>query len=287
MRRAYRVVDAFSSRALRGNPVAVVLDAEGLDDAAMQAIACWTNLSETTFLLPPSDPRADYRLRIFDPVAELPFAGHPTLGSAHAALEAGRARPRGGVLVQECGVGLVEVAVSGEGADRRLTLTLPPATVRDVAAEDVHELEAVLGTRIVREALPAVVDVGAVWIVAQVPSLHALLAIAPDLPRMAALERRLGATGVSVFARPGHGAEVEVRSFAPSAGIPEDPVCGSGNGCVAVFRSRRGLLPAGARYVASQGRCVGRDGLVSVEVAGGTVKVGGSCVTVVEGTIDV
>jgi PhzF family phenazine biosynthesis protein len=105
---------------------------------------------------------------------------------------------------------------------------------------------------------------------------------------MAALERRLGATGVSVFARPGHGADVEVRSFAPSAGIPEDPVCGSGNGCVAVFRSARGLLPSGGSYVASQGRCVGRDGAVFVSVGpGGKVEVGGSCVTVVEGVIEV
>ena len=116
--RAYKVVDAFSSKPFLGNPVAVVLDAEGLATAEMQAIARWTNLSETTFLLPPTSSEADYRLRIFTPRSELPFAGHPTLGSAHAVLEAGRVMPRGGRLVQECGVGLVRIAVEGDGAEQ-------------------------------------------------------------------------------------------------------------------------------------------------------------------------
>jgi len=289
MRRAYAVVDVFTERPLLGNPVAVVLDAEGLDDAAMRAIARWTNLSETTFLLPPRTPEADYRLRIFTPGSELPFAGHPTLGSAHAALEAGRARPRGGRLVQECGVGLVEVAVEGEGPARRLTLTLPPAKVTDLPAAEVAELEAVLGHAVVREAAPAIVDVGAVWLVAQVPGVEALLALRPDLARCAALERRHGATGVTVFAEGGAALDVEVRSFAPSDGIDEDPVCGSGNGSVAVFRaSRRRLPPGGARWQATQGRCLGRDGRVAVTVeASGAVRVGGACVTCVTGVLEV
>jgi len=143
--RAYKVVDAFSSKPFLGNPVAVVLDAEGLATAEMQAIARWTNLSETTFLLPPTSSEADYRLRIFTPRSELPFAGHPTLGSAHAVLEAGRVMPRGGRLVQECGVGLVRIAVEGDGAERRLTLALPPAKVTALSAADVDELEAVIG----------------------------------------------------------------------------------------------------------------------------------------------
>ena len=289
MKRAYKVVDAFSSVPLLGNPVAVVLDAEGLDDSQMQAIARWTNLSETTFLLPPSTPAADYRLRIFTPGRELPFAGHPTLGSAHAALEAGRATPRGGRLVQECGVGLVEVTVEGDGAGRRLTLALPPATLTPLASADVAELEAVLGHAVVRDAAPAIVNVGAVWIVAQLPSVEALLALTPDFARSAAFERRLGVTGLSVFARRASGdPEIEVRSFAPSCGVDEDPVCGSGNGSVAVFQAARGLLPSGgARYAAAQGRCVGRDGQVAVAVdAGGNVRVGGACVTCVDGTLE-
>jgi PhzF family phenazine biosynthesis protein len=236
MSRAYKVVDAFSASPLLGNPVAVVLDADGLDDASMQAIARWTNLSETTFLLPPTTPRTDYRLRIFTPSTELSFAGHPTLGSAHAALEAGRVRPRGGVLVQECGVGLVEIAIDGEGLERRLTLGLPPATMTTLPPDDVRELEAVLGHAVMRDVAPAIVDVGAVWIVAQVASVESLLALTPDLARSAAFERRLGATGVSVFARRrGGGPDLEVRSFAPSCGVSEDPVW-QRNGSIAVSR---------------------------------------------------
>ncbi len=288
MSRAYKVVDAFSARPLLGNPVAVVLDAEGLDDAAMQAIAHWTNLSETTFVLPPTTPGADYRLRIFTPGSELPFAGHPTLGSAHAILEAGRAVPRAGRLVQECGVGQVVIDVEGQGADRVLTLGLPPATVTPLSDGEVTELEAILGHAVMREARPAIINVGAVWVIAQVASVDALLALTPDFARSAAFERRLGATGVTLFAqRSDGGADIEVRSFAPSCGVNEDPVCGSGNGSIAVFRARRGLLPAGgARYRAAQGRCVGRDGTILVSVdAGGQVQVGGACVTTVDGTL--
>jgi PhzF family phenazine biosynthesis protein len=289
MSRAYKVVDAFSARPLLGNPVAVVLDAEGLDDATMQSVARWTNLSETTFVLPPTKAEADYRLRIFTPRSELPFAGHPTLGSAHAVLEAGRVRPRGGKLVQECEVGLVEVAVEGEGAERRLTLTLPPATLTPLSADEVAELEAVIGHPIVREIAPAIVNVGPAWIVAQMPSVASLLALAPDFARCAAFERRLGATGVTLFARrDGAGPELEVRSFAPSSGVDEDPVCGSGNGSVGVFQVARGLLPpSGWRYGAAQGRCVGRDGEIDVSAnSEGAVRVGGACVTCVNGALE-
>ena len=183
--RAYKVVDAFSSKPFLGNPVAVVLDAEGLATAEMQAIARWTNLSETTFLLPPTSSEADYRLRIFTPRSELPFAGHPTLGSAHAVLEAGRVMLRAGRLVQECGVGLVRIAVEGDGAERRLTLALPPAKVTALSAADVDELEAVIGHRIVREVAPAIVDVGAVWVVAQLADADSVLALTPDFRRSA------------------------------------------------------------------------------------------------------
>lgn len=287
--RAYKVVDAFSARPLLGNPVAVVLDADGLDDATMQAIARWTSLSETTFLLPPTTAQADYRLRIFTPVSELPFAGHPTLGSAHAALEAQRVTPRDGRLVQECGVGLVEVAVEGDGLGRRLTLRLPPATVTPLSAADVVELEAVLGHAVGGNVAPAIVNVGAAWVVAQLPSVEALLALNPDFPRSAAFERRLGVTGLSVFAKRAAGAaELEVRSFVPSSGVNEDPVCGSGNGSVAVFQYVRGLLPpTGSQYEATQGRCVGRNGRIAVAVdANGTVHIGGACVTCVDGTLE-
>jgi len=288
MNRTYKVVDAFSSRPFLGNPVAVVLDAEGLDTAVMQAIARWTNLSETTFVFPPTTAEADYRLRIFTPRSELPFAGHPTLGTAHAVLEAGRVKPRNGRLVQECGVGLVQLAVEGEEADRRLTLDLPPATVTPLRPADIAELEAILGRRVEAGAVPSIVNVGAVWVVAQLADAESVLELKPDFARSAAFERRLGLTGVTVFgARRDGEADIEVRSFAPSCGADEDPVCGSGNGSVAVFQRERGLLPAeGGDYVAAQGRCVGRDGRVAVKVdAAGKVSIGGACVTCVDGIL--
>jgi PhzF family phenazine biosynthesis protein len=287
--RAYKVVDVFSSAPLLGNPVAVVLDAEGLASEQMQAIARWTNLSETTFLLPPTRPDADYRLRIFTPRSELPFAGHPTLGSAHAVLEASRIAARADALVQECGVGLVRITVEGKGAERRLTFALPPAKVTTLTPAELDELEAVLGQSVVREAAPAMVDVGAVWIVAQLPSARSVLALEPGLARSAALERRLGATGISVFGRHDHGdPAIEVRSFAPSCGVDEDPVCGSGNGAIAVFQVRHGLLRSGeTSYVAAQGRCVGRHGQVVITVDGqGGVGIGGACVTSVDGRLN-
>ena len=284
MSRKYKVVDVFTAQPLLGNPVAVVLDADGLDGATMQQIARRTNLSETTFVLPPTRPGADYRLRIFTPGSELPFAGHPTLGSAHAALESGRVVPRDGRLVQECGAGLVSIAVSGSTR----VLTLPAARVTVLAPEDVAELEAILGAPVNRAAEPALVDVGPVWIVAQLASADAALRIRPDLARSAAFERRLHATGITVFGAYDAGdADIEVRSFAPSCGVGEDPVCGSGNGAVAVFQRARGLLPAThSTYVATQGQCVGRRGRVSISVAtDGTVTVGGDCVTVLDGVI--
>lgn len=286
--RAYKVVDVFTRTPFLGNPVAVVLDAQGLDDAQMQAIARWTNLSETTFVLPPTDPAADYRLRIFTPGSELPFAGHPTLGSAHAVLESGRVTPDDGVLVQQCGQGLVRIAVqAGEGP--RLTLDLPPARITPLEPADVEELEAILGHPVARGAAPALVDVGPVWVVAQLAGADALLSVRPDFARSARFERRLGATGLSVFGdHPRRReAEIETRSFAPSCGVDEDPVCGSGNGAVAVFRAHRGLLPeGGAAYVAAQGCQVGRAGRVHVGVDGqGRVTVGGDCVTCVDGVL--
>jgi PhzF family phenazine biosynthesis protein len=286
--RSYKVVDAFSARPFLGNPVAVVLDAEGLDTAAMQAIANWTNLSETTFVLPPTMAEADYRLRIFTPRSELPFAGHPTLGSAHAVLEAARVTPRGGRLVQECGVGLVDLTVEGEGAERRITLGLPPATVTPLEPADIAELEAILGCRVEAGAVPSIVNVGAVWVVAQLADAASVLDLKPDFARSAEFERRLGVTGVTIFGAHADGeAAIEVRSFAPSCGVDEDPVCGSGNGSVAVFRRDRGLLPfGGVDYVAAQGRRVGRDGRVVVKVdAAGKVSIGGACVTCVDGVL--
>jgi PhzF family phenazine biosynthesis protein len=285
----YTVVDVFAPRPLAGNPVAVVFDADGLDPESMQAIARWTNLSETTFILTPTTPAADYRLRIFTPRSELRFAGHPTLGSAHAFVEAGRATLREGCrLVQECDVGLVDVTTE-DGADgRQFTFALPSVHIDPLPAADVAELELILGRKLDDEAAPAIVNVGAIWVILRLTDAAAVLDLRPDFARLAALERRLGITGVTVFGRyPQGDAAMEVRSFAPSSGVEEDPVCGSGNASVAAFQWERGLLPAaGESYVAAQGRLVGRDGHVKVRVdADGQVHVGGSCITCVDGSL--
>lgn len=286
--RAYKVVDAFSAYPFKGNPVAVVLDAEGLSVTDMQAIARWTNLSETTFILPPTKAQADYRLRIFTPRSELPFAGHPTLGSAHAVLEAGRVSPREGLLIQECEQGLVRIAVEEIENRRSLVLDLPPETLTPLDDNDVAELEAIIGAPVIRDVRPAIIDVGAIWIVAQLASADVLLRLQPDFARSARFERRLGATGISLFGTHDNGpAAIEVRSFAPSCGVEEDPVCGSGNGSIAVFRHRAGMLASGGdQYVAAQGQKVGRDGRIMVAVdAAGKVTIGGACVTCLDGML--
>lgn len=285
----YKVVDVFTSQPLAGNPVAVVFDADELRTETMQAIANWTNLSETTFVLTPTAPAADYRLRIFTPRSELPFAGHPTLGSAHAVLEAGRATPRqGGRLVQQCGIGLVDVTFE-DGADgRQLTFALPSALVKPLPAADAAELELILGCKLNHEAAPAIVDVGPIWVVLPMTDATAVLDLRPDFARLAAFERRLGVIGLTVFGRyPGGDVAIEVRAFAPSCGVEEDPVCGSGNASVAAYQWEHGLLSAGGTaYVAAQGRRVGRDGRVKVQVdADGQVRVGGSCITCVAGRL--
>jgi len=285
----FKQVDVFTGKPFAGNPVAVILDADDLDSESMQRIANWTNLSETTFVLKPTQAGADYRVRIFTPARELPFAGHPTLGTAHAVLDAGVAAPREGRLVQQCDVGLVNLSLSGSGRERVLTLELPPATVRDVGSGDVDELASALGAPVGQAPAPRIIDVGPRWLVTRLHDAAAVVGLQPDLPRVAALTRRVEATGVTVFGLypPGGPATIEVRSFAPSDGVDEDPVCGSGNGCVAVFARDGGLLEAlGRRYVASQGCRLGRAGRVQVEIDGhGIVRLGGQCVTCVDGVL--
>ena len=255
----------------------------------MQAIARWTNLSETTFALPPSSSSADYQLRIFTPRAELPFAGHPTLGSAYALLEAGRVTPRSdGRLIQECKVGLVDLNVENHSGTNKLAFNLPKAKFTALQTADIEELERVFCRKIALDVAPAIVDVGVVWIVARLESSAAVLKLTPDLARLAALSLRLNVAGITLFgAHDNDAAGIEVRTFAPAHGVDEDPVCGSGNGSVAAFQWERGLLgPNGGKYTASQGCCIGRNGLIEVTVGPkGAVRVGGDCVTCVEGTI--
>jgi PhzF family phenazine biosynthesis protein len=280
-RLAFQQVDVFTAVPFKGNPVAVVLDGDAVSSAEMQSIAAWTNLSETTFVCAPTDERADYRLRIFTPRRELPFAGHPTIGSAHAVLRHGLKPKAAGRLVQECGKGLVDIKIDGE----RLLLALPEPQFREPTASQVSAVAEALAVKTTDVQRAAIIDVGPVWFTIQLPSADAVRGLTPDMGQLAALHP-IGITGVNVFGRHprGVGADVEVRSFAPGDGVPEDPVCGSGNGCVAALVRRDGVLQARA-YVASQGRCLGRDGRVAVEFDAGTIWLGGQAVTCVEGAL--
>ena len=274
--RKFSQVDVFTQVAFKGNPVAVVLDGAGLSDAEMQGFANWTNLSETTFVLPASDPAADYRVRIFTPKAELPFAGHPTLGTAHAVMEAGIAAARHGKLVQQCAVGLVELTVS----DGALSFQLPRYAVNDAPGGD--EATAWIGGAALNGAAKAV-DVGPVWLIAELAEIAALETLQHDPARLTVYYEQYGLTGATVFAT--DGTRIVVRSFAPGDGIPEDPVCGSGNGAVAAYRLWAGQVASGDSYRASQGRQLGRDGWIDIRIDGADIHVGGACVTCVAGQV--
>lgn len=282
-------VDVFTTRPFLGNPVAVVLDADGLDTVAMQRIARWTNLSETTFVLQPDAPGADYRLRIFTPGRELPFAGHPTIGSAHALLSCGRVSPQHGRLVQQCEAGLVTLWVEADGGG--IAFEVPPARVAPVAEPDARALAAALGLPQGGSVRFESIDVGPVWLTAPLADAATVEDLRPDLPAIDALSRRLGATGVTVHgAHPigargpeGEPIHVAVRSFAPAVGAPEDPVCGSGNACVAL--QRRAADPMAPDYVASQGEALGRAGRIRVTYRDRSIRVGGDAVVCVRGTL--
>ncbi len=281
--RAFKQVDVFTAVPFLGNPVAVVLDADGLSADEMQRFARWTNLSETTFVLPATEEWADYQLRIFTPGAELPFAGHPTLGSAHAVLEAGLATPNHGRLVQQCQVGLIDIAVPDDWSTDGLSFRLPPDKTRP--APEADKLLAALGARELAST-PAIVDVGPHWVVAQLFSASDIEALTPDLVALAAYDRAHQTTGLTVFAETGDDeGGIRVRSFAPLDGISEDPVCGSGNGAVAAFRSSNGDVRVNDAYVASQGREIGRDGKVQVRIMADGIHIGGNCVTCIDGAV--
>jgi PhzF family phenazine biosynthesis protein len=283
MRRlAFQQVDVFTTVPFKGNPVAVVLDGDQVPQEEAQVIARWTNLSETTFVCAPTHPAADYRLRIFTPRSELPFAGHPTIGSAHAVLRHGLKPRTPGRLVQECAKGLVSLQID----DDRLLFALPVCVHREPSAEQRARVAGALGIAEYDIVRASIVDVGPVWFTLQVTEARTVVALQPDMAELAALAP-VGVTGVTVFGLypKGSPADLEVRSFAPLHGVPEDPVCGSGNGCVASM-IQRDRVTTFSRYVAAQGRCLGRDGRVFVHYADdGTIWLGGAAVTCVEGTL--
>jgi PhzF family phenazine biosynthesis protein len=287
----FKQVDVFTDRPFFGNPVAVVIDAEGIADDQMQRIAAWTNLSETTFVLPPSHPEADYRLRIFSPTGELPFAGHPTVGSAHAVLESGFVSPNALALCQECTAGVLPLRVEGSGRERRIFVQVPQTrVVRDLAGQEARIGE-ILGAPIAASPAPLAVDVGPVWIVAQIEKTASVKKLAPDMAAMAKFSQELGVSGITVFSlEPEGDSAAHVRTFAPAMNIPEDPVCGSASATIGAYLAQTGLLArTGERYAVSQGTELGRDGhiFVSVEDGGRRIEIGGCAVTAIDGTIEV
>ncbi|GHA77036.1 PhzF family phenazine biosynthesis protein [Cognatilysobacter bugurensis] len=283
--RRFLQLDVFADRPGAGNPLAVVVDSDGLDTAAMQAFANWTNLSETIFLLPP-EAGADYRVRIFTPRQELPFAGHPSVGAAWAALETELAETGNGALVQQCAAGRLPVQI---GAGRTVSVRAPRAKRVDAPAGSETLLDAALAG-VPRGALaPALWDNGPQWWVVELESEAAVRAMRPDLAAISELTLHDGAVGLSVFAVcDGAPHDVVVRAFCPADGIPEDPVTGSANACVAAALADAGRVPGrGGAYLASQGREVGRDGRVEVRVdAEGEVWIGGAVQAVIRGSVD-
>ncbi|WP_084129161.1 PhzF family phenazine biosynthesis protein [Demequina sp. NBRC 110055] len=282
--RPFRQVDVFGSGPYRGNPVAVILDADGLSDAQMQRIATWTNLSETTFVLSPTTPDADYRVRIFTVTEELPFAGHPTLGTARAWLDAGRTPHQPGNVVQECGAGLVPVRVDGES----LAFAAPPR-IRQGAVEETDLAVACDRLRIARDEVvdAAWVDNGPGWLGLLLADASRVLECEPD----ASPRSERGFYGLVGLYGAGHGighpegVDLEVRAFVYDAGAPvwEDPVTGSLNASLAQWLTESGRIEA--PYVARQGTAMGRDGRVSVTADAEEIWVGGFTRVAVAGTI--
>ena len=276
MSRRFHQLDVFSAVPLKGNPLAVVHAAQGLSDETMAAFARWTNLSETTFLLPPQDGAADYRVRIFTPGGELPFAGHPTLGSCHAWLAGGGVPRDNAVVVQECGVGLVRIRRSGA----RLAFAAPPRRRSGPLEGDVlAQIVAALGVQASDVLHHQWVDNGPGWCAVMLRSAAQVLAVKPDWVAMGKL--KLGLVGAQAA---GHETQFEVRAFVPSMAVNEDPVTGSLNAGLAQWLIGAGLAPKS--YVAAQGAALGRAGRVYVEQDGNDVWIGGDVVSCIEGTVN-
>jgi PhzF family phenazine biosynthesis protein len=314
--RPFKQVDVFTDQPYFGNPLAVVLDGSGLDDEAMQRFARWTNRSETTFVLPPADPSADYRVRIFTPGGELPFAGHPTLGSCHAWLQAGGSPKRQDFIVQECQVGLVRIRREGE----RLAFAAPPLQRSAPSATVLAQVATALGLKAQHILAAQLLDNGPVWLGLLLDSADTVLQLVPDHAALKKHGLKAGVVGAHpaqtapvliartnrearAFAGSTHPAEAaaatadfEVRGFAAPIGIEEDPVTGSLNASLAQWLIAEGHAPE--RYVAAQGTCLGRAGRVyltrepdapgsvqATSTGSGQVWVGGQSVTCIHGTV--
>jgi PhzF family phenazine biosynthesis protein len=310
--RPFAQVDVFTAHAYLGNPLAVVLDGAGLDDAAMQGFARWTNLSETTFVLPPTPEAAaegaDYQVRIFTPGGELPFAGHPTLGSCHAWLEAGGVPRAGSHIVQQCKAGLINIRRDGT----RLAFAAPTLQRRDPSPSHLAQVAAALGLQASHIVAAQLLDNGPVWLGLLLDSTDTVLQLQPDHLALKNLGSKVGVASMeyassapALIARSNREARafgsqsaakgttspiareeaaLEVRAFAAPLGVAEDPVTGSLNASLAQWLIAEGHAPA--RYTAHQGTCLDREGRVYIEQdSTGQVWVGGDSVTCIRGQV--
>lgn len=284
----YLHLDVFAATLGGGNHLGVVIGADGWSDQAMQRFARWTALVETTFLLPPTDPKASYRVRIFTPHKEIPFAGHPSIGSAHAALACGLAETRDGLLWQECGAGVLPIRVEGNGPGRELLLQSPGERVLDTGPAAHPLLPAALAGIELGTLPPALVDGGRRWWLAEVADEASLRAWQPDHAAIGALAQASDSMGLCAFARSGHpDYQLVVRALPAGVGIVEDPASGAANGLIAAYivhAEPHGMLARG--YQVSQGREIGHDARLIVRIDGTSIWVGGRSHTVVDGTLE-
>ena len=298
--RAFHQVDVFTDQPYLGNALAVVMDGSGLSAAQMQRFAHWTNLSETTFLLPATNPAADYQVRIFTPGGELPFAGHPTLGTCHAWLQAG-GQPQGQEVIQQCAVGLVRIRREGH----RLAFAAPSCQRSDMAPDVLAHITQALGLKAEQVLAAQRLDNGPLWHGLLLDGPQTVLQLQPDHARLRALGTKVGVAGIyrregadTLIARSNREArasrarqalgleqaDLEVRGFAAPVGVPEDPVTGSLNASLAQWLMADGRMPE--QYRASQGACLGRAGQVHLQRDGsGQVWVGGQSVVCIGGQV--
>ncbi|MGH8500097.1 MAG: PhzF family phenazine biosynthesis protein [Methylococcales bacterium] len=286
--RRFMQCDVFADYAGAGNGLGVVLDGENLSTEQMQAFAKFTNLSETTFVLPVTKHEASYRVRIFTPMSELPFAGHPSVGTAHAVLESGLVTPKNGKLIQECTAGLLPMIVEGEGANRNISVRAPRGKILAHDSSIQPLLEAAVKNMSLGALQPTLMTNGPLWWCIELKDETAVRELKPALAEIAALTLASHSVGLSVFARtnsPDY--QFVVRAFCPADNIPEDPVTGSANACIAALMHEKKVLGNTTQsYIASQGREVGRNGYVQVRVDDeGEVWIGGKTQMVITGSL--
>ncbi|ERK10402.1 Phenazine biosynthesis protein PhzF [Serratia fonticola AU-AP2C] len=289
--RAYKQVDVFTTSPLQGNPLAVILEAEGLNEMQMLSLARWTNLSETTFVFKSTNSLADYQVRIFTPEKELPFAGHPTLGTAHALLEAGLVTKQPGVVMQECGVGLVAVNILAEGT---LAFAAPAVTLRTLTAAEREMLMAAFQPAVIEaDTVPVIADMGIRWLMVRLPSAQSCLTMTPDHATIKKLQTDHEVDGVVIYGTysSGEPADYEMRAFLVEGGkLVEDPVTGSANACLARLLKENNFPDGGSTaqgYQVRQGTQLYRDGRVSVRFIDGEPWIGGKSCTLINGQLHI